>query len=130
MALPNDRITHSNDRVSESQKDPFGFDLAARCFTEQVRDSMAKISTMNVNAKTSQMLEAETKKPQPEHLELDAGKLFASTCATMGDNNVSRKARDVADRNFDAMVNQDRPVAQPANSDVPPWKRDFSKLAA
>lgn len=131
MGLPNDRIAQSHDRASETHKDPFGFDFAARCVTEQLREGMAKISTMNVNAKTTQMLEAQPVKQQPQHLELDAGKLFASTCAATGDNFASANARRLADQKFDDMVNgpQEKQklasVAEPVTAS-PPWLRDYS----
>jgi hypothetical protein len=63
MATALDHTPAAKDRTkdTDSHRDPFGFDLAARCFTEQVRDSMAKISTMDPNAKISEMTKPQQK---------------------------------------------------------------------
>ncbi len=63
MATALDHTPAAKDRIKDTgaHRDPFGFDLAARCFTEQVRESMAKISTGDVNAKITEMTKAQPK---------------------------------------------------------------------
>ncbi len=141
MGLPNDKITRSHDQANESHKDPFGFDLAARCFTEQVRESMAKISTMNVNAKTTHMVDREVVKPKDGDLALKA------TLSLLHDPREQEKlwgtseSRDRADALIDKAIKPEQPrlaesrVAEPTRAETAsikvaePWKHDYSQAA-